>query len=363
MDLPRPSIRFATAHDGVRLAYAVSGKGPPLFRVPTWFSHLEHDWQSPLLRHWLVELGRGHTLVRSDDRGCGLSDWNAADLSFETRVRDLETIADAARLDRFVMTGNSQAAPLAIAYAARNPERVSRLVLCGGFCLGLAKEDSPGNAQRARLMLELIEQGWGTENAEFRQVFAAMFAPGGTAEQWRWITEKMRLGTSPRNAARLFVETSNVDVRELAREVRCPTLVIHARGDALVPYAKGQLMAALIPGAEFVTLDSTNHVIIEDEPAWQRVVAELRRFLPRSDDGEGCAGTTSFDALSEREREVLELVAQGLGNDEIARRLSLSPRTVRNHVTSIFAKSNLSSRAQAIVRARDAGYGHGASFH
>jgi DNA-binding NarL/FixJ family response regulator len=173
----------------------------------------------------------------------------------------------------------------------------------------------------------------------------------------------MRLGTSPGNSARLFLETSRVDVCDLAREVRCPTLVLHARGDSLVPYAEGQLMATLIPGAEFVTLDSANHVILEEEPAWEEVVAELRRFLPQPATVEGDDGTTSFSALSERERQVLELLAQGLGNEQIAQRLSLSPRTVRNHVTSIFAKADLTSRAQAIVRARDAGYGRGATFH
>lgn len=315
------------------------------------------------MRHWLVELGRRHTLVRSDDRGCGLSAWDVADLSFETRVRDLETIADAARLDRFVMIGSSQAASLAIAYAARHPERVSRLVLHGGFCRGRTKrESSAQDLERTRLMLELIELGWGTDNAAFRQVFAAMFAPGGSAEQWRWHTETMSHGTSPRNAARLFVETGRMDVRELAPEVRCPTLVLHARGDALVPYSEGQLMAALIPGAEFVTLDSANHVTLEHEPAWQHLVAELRRFLQQPDAAGAADDTSSFSALSERERQVLELLAQGLGNEEIARRLSLSPRTVRNHVTSIFAKAEVTSRAQAIVRARDAGYGHGAAL-
>jgi pimeloyl-ACP methyl ester carboxylesterase len=155
------------------------------------FRTLEHDWQSPLPRHWLAELGRCHTLIRSDDRGCGLSDWNAADLSFETRLDDLETIVDAARLDRFVMAGNSQAAPQ--------------------------------SAERTRLLLELIDMGWGTDDAEFRQVFAAMFAPGGCAERWRWLTEKMRMGTSPGNAARLLLETSRVDVCDLAREVRGAT--------------------------------------------------------------------------------------------------------------------------------------------
>ena len=354
MTAPLQSIRFTTAADGVRLAYAITGKGPPLVRVPTWLSHLEHDWHSPLLRHWLVALGQGHTLIRYDGRGCGLSDWNATDLSFEAMVRDLEAVVDAAGAERVVMCGNSSAPGLAIAYAARHPERVSRMVLCGAFCRGLFKRPSADIA-RERLLLELIERAWGIENAEFRQVFAAMFAPDASMEQWRWLTEKMRFSTSPRNAARIWHESSFWDVRELASRVRCPTLVLHARRDALIPYEEGQLTAALIPGAEFVTLDSANHIIQEHEPAWQHVRAELHRFLGGTQE---CAGSAvAFKGLSAREREVLELIARGLGNDEIAGRLHISPRTVRNHITSVFSKLAVTSRAQAIVSARDAGYG------
>ena len=206
-------------------------------------------------------------------------------------------------------------------------------------------------------MLELIEQGWGTEEPAFRQVFTSLMVPGGTAEQWRWFTDKMRMATSPQTALRMLRLWQEIDVCDLARQVRCPTLVLHARRDAIVPYEEGKLMASLIPGAEFVTLDSANHVILEDEPAWPHLRAELRRFLPAPETAEDAEPGAGFDDLTEREREVLELIAQGLGNDDIAQRLAISPKTVRNHITSIFGKLAATTRAQAIVRAREVGFG------
>ena len=213
-------------------------------------------------------------------------------------------------------------------------------------------------AEKARMMLALIDQGWGTEELAFRQVFTSLMVPGGTAEQWRWFTEKMRRATSPRTAQRMLRLWQEIDVCDLARQVRCPTLVLHARHDAVVPFEEGQLMASLIPGAEFVTLDSENHLILEDEPAWPHLVAELRRFLPapqRADDPEPGTG---FGDLTEREREVLELIARGLGNEDIAHQLAISPKTVRNHITNIFGKLAVTTRAQAIVRAREVGFGY-----
>ncbi len=353
----RQSVHFTSSPDGVRLAYAVCGRGHPLVRVPTWISHVEHDWQSPVMRHLVVEMASRHKLVNYDCRGVGMSERDVTDMSFDAWVHDLEAVADAAGLERFALWGISGAPAVAIAYAVRHPERVSHLVLCGGFCRGRLRRDaSPATVEKARVMLELIEQGWGTEEPAFRQVFTSLMVPGGTAEQWRWFTDMMRRATSPQTAQRMLRLWQTIDVSDLARQVRCPTLVLHARRDAIVPYEEGKLMASLIPDAEFVTLDSANHVILEDEPAWSHLAAELRRFLPSVETADA-APRAGFGDLTEREREVLELIAQGLGNDDIAQRLAISPKTVRNHITSIFGKLAATTRAQAIVRARGAGFG------
>jgi pimeloyl-ACP methyl ester carboxylesterase/DNA-binding CsgD family transcriptional regulator len=354
----RQTVHFTCGFDGVRLAYGVSGRGHPLVRVPTWISHIEHDWQSPVMRHLVVEMASWHELVNYDCRGVGMSERDVSDMSFDAWVHDLEAVADAARLERFALWGISGAPAVAIAYAVRHPERVSHLVLCGGFCRGrLRRGASAAAIEKARVMAELIEQGWGTEEPAFRQVFTSLMVPGGTAEQWRWFTDMMRKATSPQTALRMLLMWQTIDVCDLARQVRCPTLVLHARRDAIVPYEEGKLMASLIPDAEFVTLESENHVILEDEPAWPHLQAALRRFLPAPEAAEAADPCAQFGDLTEREREVLELIARGLGNDDISQRLAISPKTVRNHVTNIFGKLATTTRAQAIVRAREAGFG------
>lgn len=287
----RQAIRFTSGADGVRLAYAVSGTGPPLVKTPTWITHLEYDWKSPVSRHWLAELNRQHRLIRYDARGGGLSDWDVEDVSFEKWVSDLEAVVNAAGLQRFALTGTSQGAAVAIAFAARHPERVSRLILWGSFCRGmLRRHGGPALVEKAQTMIKLAELGWGTEDPAFVQVFTSQFIPGGTAEQWRWFSEKMRISTSPQNAVRFMRVVYDIDVCDLARQVRCPALVIHSRRDARIPYDEGKLTAALIPGAEFLTLESPNHVVLENEPAWTQLVTELRRFLAPASGGQGSTG-------------------------------------------------------------------------
>lgn len=324
-----------------------------MVRLPTWISHLEHDWDSPLLQHWLAELHRAHSLVRYDTRGFGLSQWDAPDLSFEACVRDMEAVVDAAGLKRFSICANSFGTTVAMAYAARHPDRVARMVFFGAFSRGrLVRDSSPESAERAELLIRLIEKGWGTEEPAFRQFFTLLFAPGGTPEQWTWFTESMRRAGSPANAARLSREIQRVDVRRLAPRIRCPVLLMHSRHDAVVVHDEGRYTAGLIPGAEFVTLESRNHIILSNEPAWSQVVSELRRFL-------GDDSAQVFAGLTPREREVLERIARGRSNEEIAQDLGLSEKTVRNATTNVYAKIGVKSRAQAVALARDAGLGTG----
>ena len=273
-------IRFCTASDGARIAYATSGAGPPLVKPANWLTHLEHDWQSPVWRHWLRELSHGRTLVRYDERGSGLSDRDVEDLSFEAWVRDLETVVDAAGLERFPLLGISQGCAVAIAYAVRHPERVSHLVLYGGFVLGsMLRARTPAELEEARMVTMEMPLFWGRDNPAFRLFFAARFVPEGTQEQMRWFSELQRVTTTPEIAVRLRRTSGDIDVTELAQHVRAPTLVLHATGDAVVPFDQGRAVAALIPGARFVPLDGRNHVLLEHEPAWFRFTGEVRRFL------------------------------------------------------------------------------------
>jgi pimeloyl-ACP methyl ester carboxylesterase/DNA-binding CsgD family transcriptional regulator len=349
----KQKIYFCKTGDGVRVAYATTGSGPPLVKVSNWLSHLEFDWDSPVWRHWLTELSRDHTLVRYDERGCGLSDWDVAQLSFESWVRDLETVVDALGLERFPLLGISQGASIAVAYAVRHPERVSHLVIHGGYLRGwLRREITPQQRKVAEMMVELAELGWGGENPAFRQFFTTQFIPEGTAEQHRWFNELERISTSPHNAAQFFRIFNDIDVSDLAPRLTCPALVLHPDRDARVPFDEGRLLAGLIPGARFVPLISGNHILLEQEPAWKRWLEEVRAFLPSA----RSAGTV-FAALTPRENELVEFIARGLDNAQIAAHVGLSEKTVRNHISSIFTKLGVENRAQAIVRARDAGYG------
>jgi pimeloyl-ACP methyl ester carboxylesterase/DNA-binding CsgD family transcriptional regulator len=348
-------IRFCIAPDGVRLAYATVGKGPPLVRAAHWMTHLEFDWESPVWRPWLTELARYHTLVRYDQRGCGLSDREVGDISFAAWLADLETVVDAAGLAHFVLLGASQSASLAIAYAARHPQRVSHLVIYGGFARGRLKRGSRAHAEEAAIQRGLIHLGWGRDDPAFRQFFTTQFLPDGTPEQIASFNEVQRLSATPETAERTFDVTNAIDVVDLAPKVSVPTLVLHPRGDTRTPFEEGRLIAARIPGARFVPLETRNHVLVEQDPAWSRFFDEVRAFLGGGDP----VATTSFPELTGREREVLELLARGLANDEIAERLGITSKTVRNQVSALFDKLGVSSRAQAIVKAREAGLGTG----
>jgi pimeloyl-ACP methyl ester carboxylesterase len=271
-------IRFCTSSDGVSIAYATVGEGPPLVKAANWLNHLEFDWQSPIWRHVFAGLSRDHQLVRYDERGNGLSDWEVDDISFEAFVRDLETVVDAVGLERFALFGISQGCPVSIAYAVRHPERVSQLVLYGGYALGWARR-GPKEKEQGNAMTALVQQGWGQDNPAFRQMFTSRMIPGATAEQMQWFNELQRMTTSPENAVRLRLAMGEIDVMSLMPQVSTPTLVLHTREDAVAPFDGGRKMASMIPGARFVPLESANHLLIENEPAWPRFLAEVRSFL------------------------------------------------------------------------------------
>lgn len=287
-DTARQRVRFCTAPDGVRIAYATLGHGPPLVKTANWMSHLEYDWKSPLWRHLARDLSRDFQLVRYDQRGNGLSDWSVADFSLEAFVSDLEAVVGAAGLQRFPLLGVSQGCRVAVAFAARHPERVSHLILYGGSARGW-KHRSPA-AREARASLQaLIRQGWGRDNPAFRQVFTTLFMPDASPQQTAWFNELQRVSTSPENAVRITEASSEIDVTGLLGDVRAPTLIMHATEDAMVPFEEARLLAAGIPGARFVALDSPNHLLLDDEPAFARFLSEIRELLAVEPGGPGPA--------------------------------------------------------------------------
>lgn len=346
----RQELRFCTAPDGVRLAYALSGHGAPLVKAGNWMTHLERDWTSPVWRHWLTALGAEQTVVRYDERGSGLSDRQYPSLAFDDWVSDLETVVDSADIDRFTLLGLSQGGPIAIAYAARHPERVGRLVLYGTFARGRRhRRTGPEAEEEAAALIALTRAGWGRRNPAFRRLFTMLFIPGGSEAQMSWFDDLQQVSCSPDHAARSRAARYDLDVSALASTIDVPTLVMHARDDALVPFEEGRHLASLIPAARFVSLDSANHILLEDEPAWAEFCSELRTFLP--------AFTPSTDAdlssLTGREHQILDLVAAGQGNQSIASALHLSVRTVERHLSNCYTKLGLTGRtARAAAAAR-----------
>jgi class 3 adenylate cyclase/pimeloyl-ACP methyl ester carboxylesterase len=276
----RQEIRYCRTADGVRLAYAFSGQGPPLVKTGNWLNHLEYDWESPIWRHFFVGLSREHRLIRYDPRGTGLSDWDVADISLDAWVNDVAAVVDAAAVERFPLLGYSQGCAVSIAYAVRHPERVSHLILCGGFARGALKR-SVEDRERRQAMITLMRLEWGADNPALRQMFAAKMMPDATKEQVDSFNEMQQKTTSAEGAARYYETTGAIDVSNLLALVRAPTLVLHARGDAQVPFDAGRQLAAGIPGARFVALQGNNHVLLEQDPAAQRFFEEVSLFLAK----------------------------------------------------------------------------------
>lgn len=355
MKKPTQRIRYVRTTDGVQLAWAEAGAGPVMIKAANWLTHLEYEWESPVWRHWIRFFSDNYRYIRYDERGCGMTDQNTGDLSLDRWVADVEDIVEAADIrEPFTMLGISQGGAICVAYAVKHPERVSKLVLYGGYARGPFRRDDPERASFYQAMIDMVRLEWGSDNPTFRQVFTSRFIPGGTEEQLGWYNDICRKTLTAEVAAKLLESRAMIDVTDLLGEVRSPTLVLHARGDAVVPIAEGHILAAGIPGAQFIELESKNHILLEHEPAWKRFCDEVLEFtgLKRSSSGEGAA----FVSLSPREREVLALMTEGLANAQIADRLSISEKTVRNHVSNLFDKLGVWTRAQAIVFAMERGF-------
>ena len=347
-------IRYVRTSDEVQVAWAEAGTGPLLIKAANWMTHLEYEWESPVWRHWIHFFTDHFRFVRHDERGCGMTDWNVGNLSYEAWLGDLEAVVDAVDpQEPFALLGISQGTATCLAYTVKHPERVSRLILYGGYARGTFRRGDPDKEKLYRALIDLTRLGWGKDNPAFRQVFTSRFIPEGTNEQLGWFNELCRKTTSPENAARLLETRATIDVRELLPQVHVPTLVLHSRDDDVVPITEGHILAAGIPGAQFVELDSKNHILLV-EPAWERFCSEVLSFMEVKDSVAG--EDPAFESLTPREREVLALITEGLGNAEIAERLSISDKTVRNHVSNLFDKLGVWTRAQAMVFAHDHGF-------
>jgi pimeloyl-ACP methyl ester carboxylesterase/DNA-binding winged helix-turn-helix (wHTH) protein len=272
-------ITFCRSADGVHLAVASAGRGPPVVKTANWLTHIEHDWQLRVTGPLFAQLAAQHRLIRYDQRGNGLSDWQISDFSFAALVKDLEAVVDALSLERFALFGISQGAAVAIAYAARHPERVSRLVLHGGHSRGFRKRGASDQIATSEALATLMREGWGKDNVAFRQVFTSLVFPDAPPEIMNSFNELQRLSASPANAASLFLARGDIDVSSNLQQITAPTLVTHCRYDALVPFNLGLELAHAIPHARFVSLESRNHIVIPDEPAWPGFIAEIRDFL------------------------------------------------------------------------------------
>jgi pimeloyl-ACP methyl ester carboxylesterase len=275
----RQVIRFCTAADGARIAYSTVGEGPPLVKAANWLNHLEHEWESPVWKHWVADLSQHHVFVRYDERGCGLSDWNVPDFSFDAWVRDLETVVDALGVERFALLGISQGGAVAAAYAARHPERVSHLILYCAHARGWQHRGSKHELEAYAALTQLVRLGWGKNHPAFRQMFTTRFIPDAGPAEMEWFNDLQRLTASPENAARFMDQFASVDVRPLLADIVAPTIVFHCQEDGVVPFNEGRLLAAGIRGAKFVPLPSRNHLVLAHEPAWQILLRELGEFL------------------------------------------------------------------------------------
>ena len=346
-------IRFTQVGSGARIAWARNGRGAVLVRVAHWMTHVEHDLRSPIWRPWLERLGRELEVVRYDERGCGLSGSDDVPLGLDAATEELAAVVAATGAPCVALLGQSGAAAPAIAYAVRHPERVSHLVLLGGYLAGLLhQQPSPEALAFHEASLHLVELGWGRNDPAVQQFFTTRFIPDAGLDEARALNEQQRMSCGAARAVQIMRARAALDVRALAPLVQCPTLVLHAEGDQIVPAARGRDLAAAIPGARFVTLPTRNHIPLASDAGFDLFCRTVTEFVRPVVHPHGAA-----PMLTPRERELAELVAQGLDNLQIAARLGVAHKTVRNALSALYTKLQVEGRPQAIVRARELGLG------
>jgi len=349
-------IAFVRSKDHTHIAYAQSGEGPPLVRAGTWLTHVHHDWESPIWSHWLRFMSERHTLVRYDPRGCGLSQSDVASLSFDDWVDDLAAVVDRLELESFPLFGMSQGAAVAVEYAIRHPERVSQLTLYAPLLTGW-RGRTDAISQQWTAMEQLVLAGWGEANMAFPAMFAHLFLPHSPPATKLWYAELQRKSAGKEVASRFMNVLADLSKFSRLKLVKAPTLVIQIARDQVIDPKSVIGVAGEIPGSEFVSIDSGNHILLENEPGWLEFKTAFARHVPGAEPHSNArmASADLFQSLTPREQEILARLAKGLSNQEIAAVLHISEKTVRNHITNVFEKLGVSSRAQAIVLAKESG--------
>jgi class 3 adenylate cyclase/pimeloyl-ACP methyl ester carboxylesterase len=270
-------IRFCSTKDNVRLAWTVNGNGPTVVKAPNWISHLELDWRNPGFAPLLTAITEKWRLVRFDQRGNGLSDWDVDEIQFERFVDDLECIFDAAQVEQAPIIALSQGGAIASAFAARSPARVSAIVMIGAFVQGRTKR--PSKRELAQALRAMMAAGWNDEYPSLRDLVANVLMPTASEEERRQVAEDMRRIISPQNVARFREAVDNIDITALLGDVACPCLVLHCSGDRMQPVEQGRAFAAGLPNARFIAYDSPNHTPVESDPVWPLMERDILSFL------------------------------------------------------------------------------------
>ena len=341
------TVRFAETHDDLSLAWARSGKGPPLVKAAAWLTHLEYDAQSPVWAHYVSFFEDNFDYVRYDERGCGLSDRETGQLTIESWEDDLSRVVNASGIDTpFALLAMSQGTGAAVRFAAAHPDKVTHLILIGGYARGAYHRGDDKAASMYRAIVEIFRAGLDDRNPAFREVFTNRFLPEGDPEKIAWFNDLCRRSVDAETGARLLDARGNMNVADKLAQVKCPTLVIHARDDGVAPLAEGRYLAQHIPDAELLILDSANHILQPDEPAWPIATQAMLEFI-------GHTTPASDYNLTQREQDILALIGAAKSNKDIARALDVSEKTVRNHATNIFAKMGVSSRQEAMLKLKE----------
>lgn len=352
-------VSFVKSSDGVRIAYAISGNGPPLVRAATWLTHIEHDWKGPIWSHWNRFLSESNQLTRYDPRGCGLSEREVEHISVDHWVDDFATVVDHLGLEKFSVLGVSQGGNVALKYAARFPDRVKKLIIMGTTPVSWRKVPELPICAHSEALIGLAAASWGDRNPAFRKMFANLFVPEAKPEHVDWFAKVCKQSATKEVAASYLNALGDMDMGDAMAKVAAadiPTLVLHCIGDAITPIEAGRMLAAELPNAQFVTLESNNHILLESEPAWQVFCESVAAFLSAGEPHIQPPDPRRFDTLTKREDQILRLVAKAWSNGQIAESLFITEKTVRNHVTNILDKIGVDTRAKAIVLAKDMGY-------